>query len=100
MSTPLSSDQQTDLVREVAALRRAFGKLLKRLEQPVGEADYTIQQWCDKRKISRAEFYKMRKDGRGPRVLENGAVRRITRKADQEWEQRWGSADTADRNIE
>jgi hypothetical protein len=42
----------------------------------------------------------MRKDGRGPRVLENGSLRRITRKADQEWEQRWGSADTADRNIE
>ena len=96
MSTPLSSSQrQTDLVREVAALRRAFGKLLKRLEQPVGEADYTIHQWCKKRKISKAGFYKMRKGGRAPHVLENGGLRRITRQADQEWEQRWGSADAA-----
>ena len=83
---------QDDLAREVAALRRAFGKLLKRIEQPVGGADYTIQQWCKKRKISKAAFYKMRKFGRAPHVLENGGLRRITRQADEEWERRWRSA--------
>ena len=37
----------------------------------------------------------MCKAGRGPRVIIVGGLRRISREADREWEQRWGSADAA-----
>jgi hypothetical protein len=94
MSTP-SKFQETDLAREVAALRRAVGKLLRRLDQPMGDRDLTIQEWCAKRNVSRAGFYKMKKSGRAPRIVANGSLRRITREADREWEVRWGSADAA-----
>ena len=94
MSTP-TQFQETDLAREVAALRRTVGKLLRRLEQPLDNRDLTIRQWCAKRNISRAGFYKMKKAGRAPRVIENGGLRRITREADREWEVRWGSGDAA-----
>lgn len=83
--------QHHDLAREVAALRRAFAKLLKVLDRPVGEADYTIAQWCAKRGVSRAGFYKMCKAGRGPRLIIVGGLRRISREADREWEQHWQS---------
>jgi excisionase family DNA binding protein len=78
------------LAREVAALRRAFARLLKVFDQPTTGADFTINQWCTRRGISRAHFYKMAKAGRGPRVIMVGGLRRISREADQEWEQRWG----------
>jgi hypothetical protein len=94
MST-LSESQQIDLAREIAALRRTVGKLLRRLDQPMGDRDLTIPQWCAKRNVSRAGFYKMKKAGRAPRVIENGGLRRITREADREWEVRWGSGDAA-----
>jgi hypothetical protein len=92
MST-LSESQQIDLAREVAALRRTVGKLLRRLDQPMGDRDLTIPQWCAKHNVSRAGFYKMKKAGRAPRVIENGGLRRITPAADADWEARWRSAD-------
>ena len=94
MSTP-SEFQETHLARELAALRRAVGKLLRRLDQPLDDRDLTIPQWCAKRNVSRAGFYKMKKAGRAPRVIANGGLRRITREADREWEARWGSAHAA-----
>jgi hypothetical protein len=66
--------------------------LLKRLEQPLGEQDFTIAEWCAKRRISKAEFYRMKKEGRGPRVTENGALRRISPESDRAWEARWGTS--------
>ena len=93
MSRPI---EQLDLAREVRGLKRKVAELLTRLEQPVGEPDYTIPGWCHKRKVSRSNYYKMKKAGRGPRTIENGGLIRISRSADAEWEERWGSGATTD----
>jgi hypothetical protein len=90
MSTPA----EVDLVREVAALRRDVGRLLKTLHRPVADGDLTIAEFCVKHRISKAGFYKLRAAGRGPDVLENGGLRRITREADRAWELRWGGSTT------
>jgi hypothetical protein len=90
MSTP-SEFSGTDFVREVAALRRTFARLIARLNQPVGESDFTIPQWCRKHNISRAGFYKMRSAGRGPEVIVNGGLVRITPEADRAWTARYTS---------
>jgi hypothetical protein len=91
MST--QSLQQYDLAREVRGLKRMVAKLLKRLEQPVGKSDLTIQQWCAKRNVSRAGFYKLKKDGRAPRTIECKGVVRITADADRDWEARFTPAE-------
>jgi hypothetical protein len=94
MSTQ-SIQQHDDLAREVAGLKRIVTKLLKRLEQPIGKFDLTIKQWCAKRNVSRAGYYKMRTAGRAPRTIECNGVIRITAEADREWEAKYTPAEIA-----
>ena len=58
MSPPIQ--QLESLAREVAALRCVIAKLLAQLEQSAIRRDFTISEWCRKRRISRAEFYRLR----------------------------------------
>jgi hypothetical protein len=90
MSSPIQ--QLEFLSREVAALRLAITKLLAQLEESAIRRDFTISEWCRKRRISRAEFYRLRARGLAPRVLEIAKLRRITLAADAEWEARFGSS--------
>ena len=92
MSPPIQ--QLESLAREVAALRCVIAKLLAQLEQSAIRRDFTISEWCRKRRISRAEFYRLRARGLAPRVLEIAKLRRITPAADAEWEARFGSSAT------
>ena len=92
MSPPIQ--QLESLAREVAALRCVIAKLLAQLEQSAIRRDFTISEWCRKRRISRAEFYRLRARGLAPRVLETAKLRRITPAADAEWEARFGSSAT------
>ena len=50
------------------------------------EKDYKIEEWCEKRRISRAYYYILRNEGRGPRELRYGRKVTITREADAEWQ--------------
>ena len=75
MSPPIQ--QLGCLAREVAALRRAIAKLLAQLEPSAIRRDFTISESCRKRRISRAEFYRVRASGLAPRVLEIAKLRRI-----------------------
>jgi len=50
------------------------------------EKDYKIEEWCERRRISRAFYYVMKRQGRGPRELRNGRKVTITRQADAEWQ--------------
>jgi len=47
---------------------------------------WTIGQWCDRWQICRSMFYKLQRQGRGPRVIKIGTSSRITRDADAEWQ--------------
>ena len=44
--------------------------------------DYSIEEWCSKRRISRTLFYKMLKEGTAPRTLKLRKRRLITHEAD------------------
>jgi predicted DNA-binding transcriptional regulator AlpA len=50
------------------------------------EKDFLIEEWCEKRRISRAYFYVLKKQGKGPRELRLGKKILITRQADLEWQ--------------
>jgi hypothetical protein len=83
MSTPV---QISDLAKLLGALNRRVDRLLKRFDQFVPTAgDLKITEWCAKRRISRAEYYKLRKLGKSPRTIEVEGIIRITAEADREW---------------
>jgi hypothetical protein len=46
---------------------------------------FTISEWCDSRRISRAMFYKLDQQGRAPATYYVGAKRLIADEADAAW---------------
>jgi hypothetical protein len=46
----------------------------------------TIDEFCSARRISKSFFYKLRNQGRGPRLLKIGTVTRITAEAAAEFD--------------
>jgi predicted DNA-binding transcriptional regulator AlpA len=46
---------------------------------------YSLDEWCDARRISRAMFYKLDKQGLAPKTHRVGAKRLISDEADAAW---------------
>src|SRR5215831_10383374 len=71
-----------DLRRKKAARRP------QRLDRgpPIPRRDYTIPEWCRKRRISRGLFYEMLKLGIAPRTMKLKKRRTISPEADAEWQ--------------
>jgi hypothetical protein len=51
----------------------------------IAAPSYTINEWCQLRRYSRAEFYRMQFRGDGPDTIGKGRMRRITPGADAKW---------------
>ena len=49
------------------------------------EQSYTIAEFCAAERMSRSMFYKLKNQGKGPRVYYIGNVQRITHKARLDW---------------
>ena len=58
---------------------------LEHLPVPNGRACFTVAEFCDAHRISRAKLYQLWKAGIGPRVLRVGAKVIITCEAAAEW---------------
>ena len=56
------------------------------------EASYTIDEFCEAERISRAFLYKLWARGQGPRFYYVGTVRRISHEARLEWHQQFEAA--------
>ena len=56
------------------------------------EASYTIDEFCEAERISRAMLYKLWCQGKGPRFYYVGTVRRISHEARLEWHQQFETA--------
>jgi hypothetical protein len=52
------------------------------LPQP---GSFTINEWCGHRRISRGEFYKLKKIKKAPRLHYAGTKPLISREADADW---------------
>jgi predicted DNA-binding transcriptional regulator AlpA len=46
---------------------------------------FTIDEWCQKNRLSRSTFYKLKKVGKAPRLAKVLEAVRITEEADKEW---------------
>ena len=55
----------------------------KKARQP-GD-DFTVSEWCARRRISRIHFYELRRLGLAPKSMKNGKFRTISEQADREW---------------
>jgi len=54
---------------------------------PGVDCDFTVKEWCAKRRISEARFWIMHRNGDGPAVIQVGKHGRITitAEADKAW---------------
>ena len=52
----------------------------------LGDRDvYTVNEFCDAHRISRATFYELLREGRGPRLMRIDSRVRISREAAADW---------------
>jgi hypothetical protein len=48
-------------------------------------AAYSIREWCIRNGYSPSFYYKLQRQGRGPRTIREGRRTTISREADEEW---------------
>jgi hypothetical protein len=49
------------------------------------DSSFTIDEWCDHRRVSRSMFYKLRGKGKAPRTHNAGTKQLISPEADRDW---------------
>jgi len=54
----------------------------------LSEQSYSVDEFCQAERISRVTFYKLLKEGRGPRIMKLGSRTTISPTARAEWHQR------------
>jgi hypothetical protein len=83
---PIELPTNPDLSSEVAALKRQVAQLLRLLGQTdaCGQA-LSISQFCARNNISRSFFYKLKKNGKAPRIMEVDGRRIISPEAERDW---------------
>ena len=84
------------LLTEIVRLRRTTKRIAERLDRAVDTSySSSIDEFCASEGISRGQYYKLRKEGRGPREMRlAGQLVRITPEAKAEW-RRAREAETA-----
>ena len=54
----------------------------------MSKAAYSVAEFCNQHCISRAHFYALRRDGRGPRIMKAGNRTLISHEAAEDWRRR------------
>jgi len=57
-----------------------------------GKACYSVDEFCSAHSISRAMFYKLLADGKGPRTMAVGARKLISHEAAADWRRQMEAA--------
>lgn len=57
----------------------------KRMRSPMPRAAYSVREFCDAYAISKAMYYKLKKNGSGPKEMRVGSLVRISLEAAQAW---------------
>lgn len=57
----------------------------RKLASSTGAAVFTVDEWCARYKFGRSFFYKLLREGRGPRIMKLGSRTLITVESDDEW---------------
>lgn len=71
-------------VKKASKARR---RTVKKAKAPRGPGDdYTVPEWCTKRRITIPHFYELMKIGKAPKSMKLKKCRRISPQADAEWQ--------------
>jgi hypothetical protein len=77
------------IAADIAELKQQLGHIAQALAKLVdgGErASFTIAEWRGRHGISESQYFKLRRQNRGPRTMPTGDVGlRISAEADREW---------------
>jgi hypothetical protein len=77
-----------ECVMAIRDLKKTKKKKRQRIQTVRGSSDdYTIPEWCLKRRIGKTTFYKLQALGLAPSSYKLGKARRITHAADLAWQQ-------------
>ncbi len=81
-TTKQLSDQFSDLKEQLAAAVKAMTRLVDDKEA----ASFSIPEFCKRHRISEAQYHKLQRERRGPRVMTTGSTGvRISRAAEADW---------------
>jgi hypothetical protein len=76
------TDEFDELKNQLAAAVEAITNLANRDEA----ASFSISEFCKRHRMSEAQYHKLKRDGRGPRVMSTGSMGvRISRAAEADW---------------
>jgi hypothetical protein len=70
---------------ELGAAIEALADDMATLEQETGQQPYTIDEFCNRFRLSTAMYYKLKSQGEGPEEMKLGAKVLITREAASVW---------------
>jgi len=87
-----AEDESIELLKkENADLKRKVSQIEKRYREDVlyarEKSMYSVDEWCYRNSVSKFVFYRLQKEGRGPRLTSIKGTRRqfITADDDKEW---------------
>ena len=83
-SAPSSLTDGAQVSIEHAPQRQARAQATLGRQEPPGSS--TIPEWCRRHRLSRAMYYKLKRLGKGPKVMMLGKAPRITDQADLDWQ--------------
>jgi hypothetical protein len=92
MRTFKQTTASTDIAADIATLKEQLASVIATLSSlasaaGVGEAgSYTIREFSARNRLSESQYHKLRREGRGPRLMSTGSVgKRISAQAEDDW---------------
>jgi hypothetical protein len=90
MSIKRITDDLAELRAQVGAVSEVVNKIAEQLRLAANRdeppAMFTIKQFCKRNAISERQYFKLQREGRGPRTMSTGTVSlRISRQAEIDW---------------
>jgi hypothetical protein len=67
-------------------LTKQEAKKLAAPQKPADAASYTLKEFCARHSLSKSQYHRLRREGRGPRTMKVGpAGLRISAEAERDW---------------
>jgi hypothetical protein len=77
------SDEFAELKTQLAAVIEAMTRVANNKDDA---ASFSIPEFCKRHRFSEAQYHKLKREGRGPRVMTTGSMGvRISRAAEADW---------------
>jgi predicted DNA-binding transcriptional regulator AlpA len=86
--TPALPNLEALVALLVPAVAAAVLQQQQQQQQQQDDAIYLVEQFCERNQISKSTWFKMKREGTGPRTISIGREVRISAAAEKEWRAR------------